>query len=143
MYQRDRDYRSRACLLYKRELLQENCGLDNEDSPASYFFFFNDTAPPEISTLPLHDPLPTPPSRTDAATGRRRSCARSRTRTRTPSPSPGRTAPHSATDGRTSPGRAPPPSRGRREAAGRADRKSTRLNSSHSQISYAVFCLKK
>src|SRR2546430_4211836 len=28
------------------------------------------------------------------------------------------------------------------EAAG-ADRKSTRLNSSHSQISYAVFCLKK
>src|SRR5205085_7119709 len=29
-----------------------------------------------------------------------------------------------------------------REALGR-DRKSTRLNSSHSQISYAVFCLKK
>src|SRR6516165_10867165 len=29
----------------------------------------------------------------------------------------------------------------RREGAG--DRKSTRLNSSHSQISYAVFCLKK
>src|SRR2546427_9485144 len=30
------------------------------------------------------------------------------------------------------------------EAAARAgDRKSTRLNSSHSQISYAVFCLKK
>src|SRR2546427_3600499 len=28
------------------------------------------------------------------------------------------------------------------QAAGR-DRKSTRLNSSHSQISYAVFCLKK
>src|SRR2546430_12940183 len=26
---------------------------------------------------------------------------------------------------------------------GRTDRKSTRLNSSHSQISYAVFCLKK
>src|SRR2546430_16773922 len=23
-----------------------------------YFFFFNDTAPPEISTLPLHDALP-------------------------------------------------------------------------------------
>src|SRR2546430_7372008 len=40
---------------------------------------------------------------------------------------------------------------GRRGAGGRrgrlpqpgADRKSTRLNSSHSQISYAVFCLKK
>src|SRR2546430_5123007 len=39
---------------------------------------------------------------------------------------------------------------GRQSARGRADRehfvsdrKSTRLNSSHSQISYAVFCLKK
>src|SRR3712207_7630433 len=28
-------------------------------------------------------------------------------------------------------------------AAARADRKSTRLNSSHANISYAVFCLKK
>src|SRR2546430_13439680 len=32
-----------------------------------------------------------------------------------------------------------PPAR----AAANTDRKSTRLNSSHSQISYAVFCLKK
>src|SRR2546428_1823920 len=30
-----------------------------------------------------------------------------------------------------------------RDAALRIDRKSTRLNSSHDQISYAVFCLKK
>src|SRR2546430_9473431 len=30
-----------------------------------------------------------------------------------------------------------------RGVAGASDRKSTRLNSSHSQISYAVFCLKK
>src|SRR2546430_8543881 len=30
-----------------------------------------------------------------------------------------------------------------RHASERTDRKSTRLNSSHSQISYAVFCLKK
>src|SRR5689334_24433161 len=29
------------------------------------------------------------------------------------------------------------------QIAGRQDRKSTRLNSSHSSISYAVFCLKK
>src|SRR2546430_12885045 len=29
------------------------------------------------------------------------------------------------------------------QVASRQDRKSTRLNSSHSQISYAVFCLKK
>src|SRR2546427_9622630 len=35
------------------------------------------------------------------------------------------------------------PERGRAAATGCADRKSTRLNSSHSQISYAVFCLKK
>src|SRR5690349_22941862 len=32
---------------------------------------------------------------------------------------------------------------GRDEERGRADRKSTRLNSSHVEISYAVFCLKK
>src|SRR2546430_15653444 len=31
----------------------------------------------------------------------------------------------------------------RRELHATVDRKSTRLNSSHSQISYAVFCLKK
>src|SRR2546430_10508372 len=31
----------------------------------------------------------------------------------------------------------------RRECRAGRDRKSTRLNSSHSQISYAVFCLKK
>src|SRR5438270_6334153 len=38
----------------------------------------------------------------------------------------------------------PARSRGRCDASARAaDRKSTRLNSSHSQISYAVFCLKK
>src|SRR5256886_4166199 len=29
------------------------------------------------------------------------------------------------------------------DASAKGDRKSTRLNSSHSQISYAVFCLKK
>src|SRR5688572_32133643 len=33
--------------------------------------------------------------------------------------------------------------RGRAGGAKPGDRKSTRLNSSHSQISYAVFCLKK
>src|SRR3712207_8450725 len=32
---------------------------------------------------------------------------------------------------------------GRREGDDRGDRKSTRLNSSHANISYAVFCLKK
>src|SRR5688572_31699959 len=39
---------------------------------------------------------------------------------------------------------APADSAGATDSASvRADRKSTRLNSSHSQISYAVFCLKK
>src|SRR2546430_12378634 len=33
--------------------------------------------------------------------------------------------------------------RGGAVVVGKRDRKSTRLNSSHSQISYAVFCLKK
>src|SRR2546430_2888959 len=32
---------------------------------------------------------------------------------------------------------------GEHQARAKLDRKSTRLNSSHSQISYAVFCLKK
>src|SRR2546427_4916505 len=35
------------------------------------------------------------------------------------------------------------PTKSSHHAVGGADRKSTRLNSSHSQISYAVFCLKK
>src|SRR5215204_7416288 len=35
------------------------------------------------------------------------------------------------------------PSRSRRPATPTGDRKSTRLNSSHTVISYAVFCLKK
>src|SRR5690242_21014790 len=40
-------------------------------------------------------------------------------------------------------GRHPSPRRRRRAARGVGDRKSTRLNSSHMSISYAVFCLKK
>src|SRR2546426_12370785 len=48
-------------------------------------------------------------------------------------------------------GRPPPPrfpslrrpAENRRRPGGRGDRKSTRLNSSHLVISYAVFCLKK
>src|SRR2546430_12307372 len=39
--------------------------------------------------------------------------------------------------------RQPRTPRAKRLVAERLDRKSTRLNSSHSQISYAVFCLKK
>src|SRR3989442_9948197 len=77
------------------------------------FFFFNDTATTEIYTLSLHDALPI----SGAA------------------PWPARLPP-GAFCGRTL-GAAPPAFRARR------DRKSTRLNSSHVRISYAVFCLKK
>src|SRR5438132_5093164 len=41
------------------------------------------------------------------------------------------------------PPRAPARGRAAHPAPSRADRKSTRLNSSHTVISYAVFCLKK
>src|SRR5688572_32544956 len=43
----------------------------------------------------------------------------------------------------TDPPRDPGPRAAANVSSRRPDRKSTRLNSSHSQISYAVFCLKK
>src|SRR5258707_5873077 len=46
-------------------------------------------------------------------------------------------------DGVASPDRGPRHQRHHPRHEGRADRKSTRLNSSHANISYAVFCLKK
>src|SRR5256885_12066280 len=78
------------------------------------FFFFNDTATTEIYTLSLHDALPI--SRTS---GLRR---RERVASRFPASAIARSASTSLP---------------------RPDRKSTRLNSSHLVISYAVFCLKK
>src|SRR5256885_9580752 len=81
----------------------------------SFFFFFNDTATTEIYTLSLHDALPIyGPS---PAMSRRKS-------------------------GRVGTKRATACSRVPMSFSG-ADRKSTRLNSSHLVISYAVFCLKK
>src|SRR5256886_6794440 len=52
---------------------------------------------------------------------------------------------HSSCEIRKSRRRLPQPAASLRRCRSRAvqDRKSTRLNSSHSQISYAVFCLKK
>src|SRR5256885_15385326 len=85
------------------------------------FFFFNDTATTEIYTLSLHDALP-------ISWSRRRS-----TNTVRRSPSGRRRS-------RCSTGRW---RRGRRTSEDDRDRKSTRLNSSHLVISYAVFCLKK
>src|SRR2546430_7132669 len=83
------------------------------------FFFFNDTATTEIYTLSLHDALPISSRATPAVSKRR---WRSSTRR-------GRSAATACGD--------------ESSHCSRADRKSTRLNSSHSQISYAVFCLKK
>src|SRR3712207_7493139 len=93
------------------------------------FFFFNDTPTPEIYTLSLHDALPISPRAgprrwTPAGTG---------------------STPRTAPDIRTcaGPGRRPRGPRTRPPRSGPGDRKSTRLNSSHANISYAVFCLKK
>src|SRR2546429_6735297 len=91
---------------------------------SSFFFFFNDPATTEIYTLSLHDALPIFPinltSKVDVRAGL--------TVSATP-PTGSGLRPWSE----SAPGR-----RGRGQ-----DRKSTRLNSSHGYISYAVFCLKK
>src|SRR2546429_3385706 len=80
-----------------------------------FFFFFNDTATTEIYTLSLHDALPILS---------RGSSAKASLEHR---PTGSLTSKSSTATG---------PRR-------KADRKSTRLNSSHGYISYAVFCLKK
>src|SRR2546430_8489339 len=82
------------------------------------FFFFNDTATTEIYTLSLHDALPISVMRWGRAW-----LERGTAECRFLKP---------VYDGDTM-----------SVTASEADRKSTRLNSSHSQISYAVFCLKK
>src|SRR2546429_1556793 len=79
------------------------------------FFFFNDTATTEIYTLSLHDALPIFDFRVLGKVHRGLIFARVWRHQRCP------------------PEATPRP----------LDRKSTRLNSSHGYISYAVFCLKK
>src|SRR2546430_6366714 len=96
-----------------------------------YFFFFNDTATTEIYTLSLHDALPICRR---AARGGCRDVERDRRR-RDGDLIDGVDLEVHRLRGRLCRGSA-----GRQEDT---DRKSTRLNSSHSQISYAVFCLKK
>src|SRR2546430_13396202 len=88
------------------------------------FFFFNDTAPTEIYTLSLHDALPI----SERALHRLEHLGSAM-------PSGGR---HQDPGGVAVERRVVDDRRRHR-----LDRKSTRLNSSHSQISYAVFCLKK
>src|SRR2546426_5184736 len=89
----------------------------------SFFFFFNDTATTEIYTLSLHDALPILflmwPDRQEAVAAIIADMTA-----------------RAAAYGRTL-------KFGYRISAFAQDRKSTRLNSSHLVISYAVFCLKK
>src|SRR2546427_7576134 len=93
-------------------------------SPISILFFFNDTATTEIYTLSLHDALPI-------------LIALGKDGARLVSTLPLRFSATQNANGRVQP-------RGLTGNTGeQVDRKSTRLNSSHSQISYAVFCLKK
>src|SRR2546430_13735532 len=93
-----------------------------------FFFFFNDTATTEIYTLSLHDALPISTARSSASGG---------APSRSASTSPLKACISAPTGSRSA------KSGGARRPISRKDRKSTRLNSSHSQISYAVFCLKK
>src|SRR5438132_10377112 len=81
------------------------------------FFFFNDTATTEIYTLSLHDALPISFDVRQRPEVRREHHADHRSVCTSTESTAGRS--------RT------------------IDRKSTRLNSSHTVISYAVFCLKK
>src|SRR2546422_3896102 len=94
----------------------------------SLFFFFNDTATTEIYTLSLHDALPISDLQAQGSGERPRTRVGRRRRTR----------PERGSRRRTEFGRV-----GHLVIARHGDRKSTRLNSSHGYISYAVFCLKK
>src|SRR2546426_4498097 len=93
-------------------------------SAISSFFFFNDTATTEIYTLSLHDALPISPSdRRNVREQLLAPVAEARGLHRAHLQRATQLVDHQ-----------------RRQ---RLDRKSTRLNSSHLVISYAVFCLKK
>src|SRR3712207_9143961 len=104
--------------------------MSNESSYSTMYFFFNDTATTEIYTLSLHDALPIyggrPPTRVRKAAP-----------TSSNGPDPCRRGIRHL-EAYEDPWRARAAS-----GTGRSDRKSTRLNSSHANISYAVFCLKK
>src|SRR3712207_8399298 len=93
---------------------------------SSSYFFFNDTATTEIYTLALHDALPI----SGPGAGERRDGGR-----------PRRGAPRARR--RRPAARVARLELGVRHGQLRAHRKSTRLNSSHANIPYAVFCLKK
>src|SRR2546422_2095368 len=107
------------------------------------FFVFNDTPPTEIYTLSLHDALPISADERSPPENAGHRCPADQApapRGRGP-----RRAPGAPPGGAAEPSRSSQPSRLRARGSLRPslDRKSTRLNSSHGYISYAVFCLKK
>src|SRR3989440_5472111 len=107
-----------------------------------FFFFFNDPAPTEISPLPLPAALPI------SLEGNVNSVAQKQLAEMQARQVPGVVAVENRLNVRdTSIGAPATGQTGRGQSASppvkAEDRKSTRLNSSHDQISYAVFCLKK
>src|SRR3712207_6963308 len=105
-----------------------------------FFFFFNDTATTEIYTLSLHDALPI----SRAPRPRAGHPGRSRARLGGGLAGGVRAGHHQHRPDGPRPAVRAVPEPGAAVGAGRRqDRKSTRLNSSHANISYAVFCLKK
>src|SRR2546430_5778608 len=96
------------------------------------FFFFNDTATTEIYTLSLHDALPILAGQVEDVVLDVQVRGRAR-QDDVPIPVGIRVGERIVDDIHLV----------ARRAVAMQDRKSTRLNSSHSQISYAVFCLKK
>src|SRR3712207_7419774 len=99
-----------------------------------YFFFFNDTSTTEIYTLSLHDALPISPSvRGDIEPFDLSRAAVQLLHRHASDRAVAVVGDQEATAWW----------RDFVRFGGRSDRKSTRLNSSHANISYAVFCLKK
>src|SRR5256885_8655273 len=112
-------------------------------SPYFFFFFFNDTATTEIYTLSLHDALPICPRR-GWRRARPAASAAGWAPARGPAPraAAGRPTARAETSLHCRPGPPAPAPRPRARPGvpwEDGDRKSTRLNSSHLVISYAVF----
>src|SRR3712207_8691956 len=103
------------------------------------FFIFNDTATTEIYTLSLHDALPDLAHHLPDHRHRPRDAARMAALHAVDAGA----GVHRVPGGPVVPAEPGPRRRARRADHPRRDRKSTRLNSSHANISYAVFCLKK
>src|SRR2546422_6097115 len=104
------------------------------------FFFLNDPAPPEISPLSLPDALPISLEELEDLE-LHEDMTLPEAQPVPPNPVPRPEPPLPLPQPEPAPG--PGSGSGSGTGPGAGDRKSTRLNSSHGYISYAVFCLKK